>query len=187
VKTATIVFALVCVAGCVPLLPHNYYRPTASEGSNPRNHCWKTYEEIRFTEGANQLAVRIVRPDSARAFVEVALQLPAGHRARVARADFAMIDAGGVQRTLRFDGIAPTQMVDGARLPISDRMEGHTYATSPALIARNYWLYAPLELKDQETFTIRLPTIDLDDVPTTLPEIRFTRTIEVQPLAPLQC
>jgi hypothetical protein len=187
VKTAALVFALICLAGCVPLLPHSYYRPTASEGSNPRNRCWKTYEEIRFVEDANEIAVRIVRPDHARAYIEVALQLPASHHARVARADFAMIDAGDVQRTLRFDGIAPTQMVDGARLPIAERMEGHTFATSPALIARNYWLYAPLELDDQQAFAIRLPTIELDDVPTTSPEIRFTRTIEVQPLAPLQC
>jgi hypothetical protein len=185
-RRAALVCSLACAA-CVPLLPHTYYRPAASSGLNPINHCWKTAEEIRFPRGVSEVAVRIVQPDKAHAFVQLTLSLPEGHRGRFTRGDIVMTDAAGGRRALGFEGVARDERIDAPRMPIDSLLEGQTFATTPAVIARHYWLLAPIALDDVARFSIALPPLSIDDEVVVLPTIEFARTTEWQALAPLQC
>jgi hypothetical protein len=182
-----LVSSLLVLGGCVPLLPHDYFRPSAAEGTSPRNHCWKTFENLVVRRGPGDVTIHVVEPGGGRAFVAVMFELPEGHRARVERADFEMVGASGVHRRVAFDGVAPDERIDGTRLPIDRTLEGSTWRSGSTAIPRNYWLYAPIDVAGREDFTVALPAIAFDGVREPLPVVRFTRTTEVQPIAPLQC
>jgi hypothetical protein len=66
-------------------------------------------------------------------------------------------------------------------------LDGETYRAGATPVVRNYWSYAPIDLADREDFTVALPAVEFDGAREPLPVVRFTRTTDVQWIAPLQC
>ncbi len=171
----------------MPLLPHAYDRPAASQGEVLQDRCWKTFDEIRFAQPQTSIAVRVVERDPAHPVLRVMIRLPEGHHARVEATGGSLTGADGDARPITFDGAHADERVDGPRLPLPARLDGRTLAAGPTPVASNWWLFVALDRSPGDAFTVTLPSISIDDAVVALPPIRFVRTTDVQAVAPLQC
>ena len=183
-RIAALALAGVC-AGCVPLWPHRYYEPSASEGTMPRNRCWRTFETIVIQRGSITFDVRIVPRGDAR-FVEVAIAVPNGHRVVADDAAITVFDVDGARRpSMAFGGVSLVQSPAMRTRDVRTTLIGETLAGSSA--PRNFWLYAPFDAGGLRRFSLVLPAFAIDGVMTELPPIDFARTTRWQFFAPLQC
>ena len=182
-RLAALALAGAC-AGCVPIIAHRYYEPSASEGATPRNRCWKTFETIVIRRDAIQFTTKIVPYGDAR-HVEIAVAIPAGHRVSLDGKAIAVFDAEGNRHpSMTIAGVGLIQSPAARARDIRTTMVGETLVGETS---RNFWLYAPFDADGLERFSLVLPTFVIDGAPTELPPIDFKRTRRWQFLAPLQC
>jgi len=169
----------------VPVLAHRYYEPKASEGTTPRNHCWRTFETIVMRRGPIEFTTKIVPYGDAR-HVEVQVAVPAGHRVAVDGNAIAVFDTDGARHpSMPIRGIGSIQSPAARVRDLRSPMVGETLVQIGA--PRNFWLYAPFDADGLDRFSLVMPAFVIDGMQTELPPIDFTRTRRWQFFAPLQC
>jgi hypothetical protein len=169
----------------VPILPHRYYEPKATEGTTPRNRCWRTFETIVIRRGAIEFTTKIVPYGDAR-HVEIQIAVPAGHRVAAEGSAIAVFDVDGGRRpSMSISGIGHVQSPAARMRDIHGTMIGETLVLING--PRYFWLYAPFDADGLDRFSLVMPAFVIDGTQTELPPIDFTRTRTWQFFAPLQC
>jgi hypothetical protein len=163
------------LAGCVPLLPHSYYRPVAEGGRIVVNPCWGTPSRVQFDAGELTVTVSVMRPRRGADWnFEMQLDVPEGTTVELVSRRLGDVTIGRLSRVgdpeLPMEPLGP--MV-GGKLP-----GGGT--------RKHFWLYAPVD-EDEEIIRVAPASLLVNGKLAMLPEIRFHRETHVQVMAPLQC
>jgi hypothetical protein len=173
-------------AGCVPVLPHSYFRPEAEGGELLTNACWGMRNKIRFRFGAVATSVGIVTRKDRQRILEWDFEVPEGTTVSLTDTRlqvFAGSDA--VPTYVPFSGMNGS---GNPELPLETigPMVGEDFPGTPHY-HRHYWLYASLDAVDAPRFSINLPVFTVDGALAAISSIRFTPETRTQFLAPIQC
>lgn len=164
------------LAGCVPVLPHAYFRPEAEGGKIVVNRCWGTPSRVQFDVGEVTLTASVMQPRRGADWsFELQVDVPEGTTVEL------------VSRHLGDVTMARLSRNGNPELPMEPLgpMVGGKLANG-AGTRKHFWLYAEVE-DDAQRIRVAPASLLINGKLMTLPEIRFLRETHVQLTAPLQC
>jgi hypothetical protein len=170
---------------CVPLLPQTDFVPQMEGGRLLKDYCWGK-PSIEYLGRDIVLTSRIMRWLDGRLRLEVRFDIPAGIRVTPLSGAVVIITRNGDRGEVSIEGISRN---GNPTLPMSTAgpMVGYTLDIGREHPPGHFWMYVLLEGIDISDFTVALPGLAINGVPTKIPAIRFQETARIQLIAPLQC
>lgn len=179
------------IAGCFPLLVHDYYRPDAPGGILKKSQCHESSgpkDTIEFIR--DDVIIRISTTELENGFsVFIRFEIPKGKEVRLADPNIkaftpsSSTEAKGLLKALEHYGWSPRE--------VTETMIGETKEFKSILGSYSYGKYYALDaiitMEKSNMIKVQLPVFYINSNMLELPAITFTKDKSTEIFAPINC